>query len=755
MRLQTNTNKHRTDKPLKQRFACLYLLVTIVLFPVAGWAQDIHTAHDHIPNFAANPTISSVLNGSWSNTGTWTPARIPGPSDRVSIRHTVTYDSTTGDADVIGIDAGGTLRFATTQSTRLRVGTLLVLANGALEVGTSSNPVPASFSAEIIIKNKPLNTTADPDQFGTGLLSIDGKVTMHGAAKSLTFVRLAAEPLAGQSALQLQQAVTGWQTGDLLVLPDSRQEPTEDGDRTFPQFELVTVQSVAGDGRSLTTAAPLRYTHPGAQNPSGAIDFLPHAGNLTRNILIRSENPSGTRGNTLYTQRADVDIRYVAFKDLGRTTIDPLNDQTNHIGRYPLHMHHLIGPTATPANGYQFTLIGNAVYDSNSSLSRFKWGITVHGSHYGLVKDNVMYNIGGAHFVTEDGSESFNVIERNFAVRGEGEGDRLGSGFPGTEGVGFWLRGPNNYVRDNVAANLSEGTGGVEAAYGFKFFMYYLGNVNIPNFKGADTSVPGQYTTRNGNAMPILEFARNETYGVIQGLTIWWLCAVDTNAQTCPQSVAKDMRIWHASRYAFYGYPLNNLMFDGLVVRGDVNLINTSCCEFGSIIWFGDYMSKDVTIRNADIQGTVGITLPYFGAGTTTVENSYLRAKYGITNRTSGAPGSCPGCNLPDRLQIIRNVRFDALPGRSLRSISMDYDLHNGSADLSSKDEVFVYDYQGQSGNNFRVYYREQATQNIAGGLAPCNNTTTRPEIDGITCPMTGGGGTASVPAAPSGLLLQ
>jgi hypothetical protein len=47
-----------------------------------------------------------------------------------------------------------------------------------------------------------------------------------------------------------------------------------------------------------------------------------------------------------------------------------------------------------------------------------------------------------------------------------------------------------------------------------------------------------------------------------------------------------------------------------------------------------------------------------------------------------------------------------------------------------------VYDYQGQANNNFRVYFHEQATQNLYGGLAHCTNITTRPEIDGITCAM-------------------
>jgi hypothetical protein len=89
-------------------------------------------------------------------------------------------------------------------------------------------------------------------------------------------------------------------------------------------------------------------------------------------------------------------------------------------------------------------------------------------------------------------------------------------------------------------------------------------------------------------------------------------------------------------------------------------------------------------------------------------------------------------------------------PGQPLRTIGMDY---NAAGFTNKKHEIFVYDYQGQAGNNFRVYWREQATQNIAGGLAPCNDTTSRLEIDGITCPMTGPA--VTIPNAPSGFIVQ
>ena len=368
-------------------------------------------------------------------------------------------------------------------------------------MGTAATPIAANVTAEIVIADSPLGgSVADPMQFGTGII-IFGKVSMHGSVKTPTFVRLATEPRAGHTTLTLSAPVSGWKVGDRLVLPDTRHikesEVTGGGwINAVNQWEERTVQAISADGRTLTLNSALQYDHLGARDLNGVLDFLPHVGNLTRNVIIRSENPTGTRGHTLATHVADVDIRYVLFKDLGRTTYQPLNTTTNHIGRYPVHMHHLSGPLPTPANGYQFTLLGNAV-DGGSVETKFKWGITVHGSHYGLIQDNVVYNYNGASIATEDGSESFNVFDHNFALRGIGEPNNSVSEARmamGTEGVGFWFRGPNNYVRNNVAANFQNPT--TEAAYGFVFQFRYLGNIAVPNFKGADTIMAtGQSTT--------------------------------------------------------------------------------------------------------------------------------------------------------------------------------------------------------------------------------------------------------------------
>jgi hypothetical protein len=754
---------------IMQPVRVLYLSVALVwaslLIGANGWAQ-IHTPNDHIPNFAASPTISSAANGPWSSPSTWAPSRVPGPSDKVRITHAVTYDTTAGDVDVIGVEAGGTLRFSTTQATRLKVGILMVLASGALEVGTSSTPIPASLTAEIIIKSKALNTSTDPDQYGTGLLAIDGRVTMHGAAKTPTFVRTAAEPRAGQTVIQLEEPVTGWRAGDRVFLPDTRQV---DVDNWFnPNYVLhidqVTVQSVASDSRSITVTPGLNYDHRGARDADGTptvlsdgTKLLPHVGNLTRNVVIRSDNPSGTRGHTLFTNRADISIYHVQFQDLGRTTTDTLDPVSNHIGRYPLHIHHVWGPVNPTNTGYQFELVGNAVNDS------LKWPIAIHGSHYGLVKSNVVFGgsqLTGAGIAVENGSETENLFENNFVanIRGYLNSRLSGSDTltPGSGAECFWAAGFNNRFVNNVASTCRNPAQQIVAGPGWKFFVPAATfTTQNPRFRGADMTSTAETTTVTPQLQPILEFRQNEVYGAsADGLTIWHL---GTNAATFPdvaESVIKDFRVWHTYEAAIWNYPVNRLTIDGLVWRIDP----AATFYWTAAIQSGDYQNTNLTIRGGNIQaGSVfgGTEAPL---GTIRIENvRAVTREHAFSFVTPETPGT--GLPIPDPpgiTVIMRNNVISAWPGQPLQTIDTDFQS-TPSSHPNVRYELYVYDYQGQSGNNFRVYWREQATQNIAGGLAPCTNTTARPEIDGITCSMTGEPPPpppATAPPSPSNLII-
>ena len=771
----------------------LHAILISASFAAPAAAQHLHSSGlpHNIPDFCVGPTVSSVTSGAWSNPATWSPARVPTAGDRVHVPAgvSVTYDALSSAAlDCLSVS--GQLRFVTNASTRLTAGTVMVMSGGLLEIGTVADPVDANVTAELVFADRALDLTLDPEQFGTGLIGL-GTIRMHGAVKSPTFTRVTAEPLAGATTLATESSISGWRTGDRLILPDTRHLRASEIANWSPQWEELSLNTASG--QSLALSAALQFNHYGARDGDNTLEFLPHVGNLTRNVVLRSANPQGTRGHVIFVARADVDVRYTAFRDLGRTRIDELDSTTfdaagnvthlgtNQIGRYPLHLHHLMGPETAPASGYQYTLIGNAIEGAP------KWGLAIHDTHYGLVRENVLYNIDGAHLMTEDGSESYNVIEKNFAVRGNGTGGRQGAG---REGVGFYFRGPNNFVRDNVAANLRSDN--VDSAFGFKYYAYYLGNVNIPNFRGADTTAAGQYATVNANGMRILEFARNEVYGVENGMTYWWIGAEDVYpVATAQPSVIKDLRVWHVHGRGVFHYPSNLITIDGLVIRGK-DPATAACCGYGIVI--GDYMARQFTVRNADIQGMIiGFEVGSYSDTPSVwsanqaftvqlIENSKFRNVTDIYVPTLYTSAFTSG-GIPPRQVVIRNTRFDT-PASQRRAIATYYNP-DPVRNLTQRDEIFVFDYNQITGDNFRVYYEQQrpdfvvpqtiwydetyATlvaspvagltnqQNwnvygkaIAGGVAPC--VSTRAGILGLVCPMTGTPGTLAnrVGSAPA-----
>jgi hypothetical protein len=394
-------------------------LAGLTLSASPAFAQ-LTMAHDHgmmvngvpggLPAFCQTPTVTSVANGAWSSPATWSTRRVPGANDKVLIAagHAITYDAVS-DAKLSCIELRGRLSFKTDAKTRMKIVNLMVMEGGTLEVGTPARPVASTAAAEIVIAEQAPDPAVDPAQVGTGIEGL-GKITMAGATKLPTFARLAKEPLAGQRTLTFEQALSSWKTGDRIVIPDTRQlKDNERGTTNYvSQDEKLTIASVSGAEITLTT--PLKYDHKGARDAEGKLEFLPHVGNLTRNVIVRSENPNGVRGHMIFMARADVDLRFVEVGEMGRTRMGVLdstefdaqgkvtNFGTNQIGRYAIHFHHYFGPETTPANGYQFTLIGDVVDGAP------KWGVTVHNSHYGLIQDNVVYNTKGAGIVTEDGT---------------------------------------------------------------------------------------------------------------------------------------------------------------------------------------------------------------------------------------------------------------------------------------------------------------------------------------------------------------
>lgn len=699
---------------VRRRLALLLLLATAAGSPAAGAAQapprtpGVSGMPHGVPLLCREPTVASLSGGAWSDPRTWSTGAVPGADDRVAVAagHDVAYD-VVSDATLACVEVQGRLAFASGRDTRLKVVTVIVLEGGRLAIGSPAAPVAAGVTAEVIIADRPFDPAVDPDQVGNGLVAL-GAVTMHGAVKTPTFARLGREPRAGDTVIELAGPVSGWEAGDRVVVPDTRQLRPGGGRRGGSQTETVRIASVAG-----------------------ALGFLPHAGNLSRNVIVRSENPRGTRGHTMFISRADVDLRYAAFVGLGRTRNGGVDSTrldtrgrarrigTNQLGRYAIHFHHAFGPRAPQANGHQFTLVGNVVDGAP------KWGITIHRSHHGLIRDNVVFNTRGAGIATEDGSESFNVFDHNFSVRSAGRGaSALGAGYGGSlpgigvEGAGFWFRGPNNYIRNNVAADAH--------TYGFGL-PAELGSVRVPAFQGADTSVPGEGVLTDMTNAAVLEFASNEAYG-----------ALETGLETIWNGTVSDLTVWHPSRHGFAGIPPERLVLDGVTVRGDLAALGETA-EAPVGVSIANYLSRHVTVANADVQGMrVGVRSPFFynqtpepgrGAGTLVVEDGYFRNHVDVSIATSyatDAPGGAPLKRAEVRGSVFEPLDVRPAAAWPRESISANYEMRPG--DGQPRDPIFVYDYNDEAGNDFEVYYSHEAP----AAAAPCQDV--RQGIGGWVC---------------------
>ena len=716
---------------------------------------DTHivTSHDNIPRLCAAPSVVAQSSGVWSDSTIWSSGQAPGAEARVSIPQgvTVTYDQLSDvEIDCIEIAQGGELRWATDQDTRLRVTHVQVLPQGTLTMGTAAAPIADNNSAEIVIRDMELDVAGvDPAQYGNGI-HVFGTINIHGAPMERTFLRFASEARAGDTTLDLEQVPTGWTPGDRLLIPDTRQIPFRKKKKYVSEAEEPTLLDVVGS--TVILSAPLQFDHTGPRDADGNVSaielsMLPHVGNLSRNVTIRSTRLAETakaaycmgaqnvedaaacvtRGHVMLLHRATVDIRYTRFENLGRTTNESLNNTTfdnagnvtdiglNQIGRYSIHAHHLAGPVNPTNTGYQYTLHGNVIE------GMLKWGVAIHNTHYGLIKDNIAYDGQGAAITTEDGNESFNLFERNFVVHTKAgdqeqvlESPRRGGVFSnrrlfGTTRDGFWFSGTNNAVRDNVVANAPD--------FAYNYNGYYLTpHQPVPDFRGADMTTDSTVQT----ALPVLESARNEAYGATgQGLWGTWsrgCCNVGLYAE---ESLFQDYKIWHVNHSGVEFYHDSRNTFDGFILRNDVAVTAQSqggSLRFNRGFHFANssYENGQTIFRNIDMQGfNVGIRLPLRPEdktnepNVTVLEDSYLK---NYVNIQEGLP------NIDTKETIIRNVvaeplNIPAISGMPAQptAIQMRYSLsrHTKLPDRISRTNV--YDFNGIPGNNFEVFFVEQA----------------------------------------------
>src|SRR5499425_1144512 len=140
----------------------------------------------------------------------------------------------------------------------------------------------------------------------------------------------------------------------------------------------------------LTLDTPLQFQHLGDGLYRGEV------ANLSRNVIVESAEPARARGHTMYHRGSAGSISYAEFRHLGKEGV---------LGRYALH-YHLAGDTMRGSS-----VIGASIWDAGN-----RW-LTIHGTNFLVVRDCVGYRSVGHGFFMEDGTEVFNVLDRNLAVQ--------------------------------------------------------------------------------------------------------------------------------------------------------------------------------------------------------------------------------------------------------------------------------------------------------------------------------------------------
>ncbi len=513
------------------------------------------------PAFAADPAITrSAKSGLWSEPSTWADKKVPDAGARVLIRegHRIVYD-VKSDAVIRGINIAGSLVFATDTDTVLNVGLIKIQpgetysedgfdcdahATGeattlkpALEVGTPEKPIAAGKTAIIRLH---LVEGMDKEKC-PAIIACGGRLDLHGQPMPRTWVKLGATARSGDNALSLAEQVPGWKIGDRVIVTATQlhgaaktESKTEERiitaiDESVPSLRGIGRNSPR-DGSKLTLDEPLKMSH------LGEGDYRGEVANLSRNVIVESADPAGIRGHTMYHKNSAGSLSYTEFRHLGKQNI---------LGKYAIHFH-LCRDTMRGS-----FVIGNSIWDSQN-----RW-VTIHGTDYLVVRDNIGYKSVGHGFFLEDGTEVYNVLDRNLAA-GAKPGKRLPKQvlpFDGNEGAGFWWTCSLNSFTRNVAAECGN--------YGFRFEATPTSALKLLfPIRQAD----GSRKEMDPRTLPFVRFEDNEThsptglYGVNLGEGVNRI-----GPDAAHPFVVKNLKIWDTH----YGFrpQVPNLVVENLTLH--------------------------------------------------------------------------------------------------------------------------------------------------------------------------------------------
>src|SRR5687767_4369262 len=420
--------KNRSFLPMSVVWGCLVVGAIAVLATQEGRAQSVRATN-------------------WSDPATWPNNKVPAAGDKVEIASGKEVILDVSPPALNGVTINGKLTFA--DKSDLALTTEWVMLHGELEIGTEARP--HTRKATITLTNKVPDEEPMKDMGDRGIMIMGGTLNLHGD-RTNAWTKLASTANAGSTSIQVLNAA-GWKVGDDIVLASTDYDPR--------QAERRTIAGISGN--TITLDKKLDYMHFG--KITFDVDQRGEVGLLTRNIKIQASEDAAQSyfgGHVMAMGTSKMFVEGVELNRMG---------QNLTLARYPIHWH----------------LVGDAKgqYIKNASIhDTYSRCVTVHGTNFLRVENNVTYNIVGHCFFLEDGIEHGNEFVRNLAIQitchpskkcvptnlapnGEVSGNRQTIRQTSMSGqdtllpsdntvAAYWITNPDNTFIDNVAAGSDE-----------------------------------------------------------------------------------------------------------------------------------------------------------------------------------------------------------------------------------------------------------------------------------------------------------
>ncbi len=322
---------------------------------------------------AATPT-------KWSNPDTWPNHKVPVAGDKPTIGRDKDVILDVSPPALAGLSIDGKLTFS--NDTDLELTTEWIMLHGELAIGSEGSP--HTRKATITLTDNVKGEDVMAGMGDRGIMISGGTLNLHGD-RTNTWTKLASTAKADSTSIEVLNAA-GWRVGDEIVLASTDYDPR--------QAERRTIAAISGN--KLTLDKKLTYMHFG--KITFGVDERGEVGLLTRNIKVQASadaEQSFFGGHIMAMPSSHMYVEGVELTRMG---------QNLTLARYPIHWH-LVGD----AKGQYVK--NAAIHDTYSRC------VTVHGTNFVHVENNVTYNTVGHCFFMEDGIEHDNEFVHNLAIQ--------------------------------------------------------------------------------------------------------------------------------------------------------------------------------------------------------------------------------------------------------------------------------------------------------------------------------------------------